>query len=92
MVDAPLNNEEVLKERQKQLLERARSGILKFLKEKGGALPLADMHEFSLNRYLIQHQAFSQLMETLVDDGLVSFDHATYTATITEAGQKHIAS
>ena len=85
-----LNSEEQINQRQ-QLLSRARKGVLQFLKEKGGAALLAEMHDFSLNKYLIQHQAFSGLMESLVDEGLVEFDFGTQAATITESGLKFIS-
>ena len=80
-----------MKDQQQQLLDRARKGVLQFLKDKGGTLPLSEMHDFSLNKYLIQHQAFSQLMETLVGEGFVEFDFGTHTATITESGLKLIS-
>ena len=49
------------------------------------------MHDFSLSKYLIQHQAFSQLMETLVDQGLIEFDFGSQTAAITESGLRFIS-
>jgi len=45
-----------------ELFERARKGVLKYLDEKGGSLPMGDMHEYSLNTYFIQHQRFSKMM------------------------------
>ncbi len=74
----------------KEFWERARKGVLVHLNEKGGILPMAQMHDFSLNKYFIQHQRFSQMMESFVDEGLISFDQATYAATITEAGKEFI--
>ena len=91
MQKSPVNSEEQIKQRQQQIVEKARRGVLQFVKDKGGSAPMSEMHDFSLNKYLIQHQAFSQLMETLVDQGLVIFDHATFTATITDAGVKYIS-
>ena len=81
-----------IEEKQKALVERARKGVLQFLQDKGGELSLSEMHDFSLNKYLIQHQAFSQLMESLVNDGLVEFNHENYKATITDAGKVYITS
>lgn len=78
-------------DRQKEFLERARKGVLKFLNDKGGKLPLSELHDHSLNRYLIQHQSFSRMMESLVDAGLVEFDFQANEATITEAGRQFIA-
>ncbi len=82
---------EELEQKQKELLEKARRGVLKFVQEKGGTASLADMHDFSMNRYLIQHQAFSQLMETMVDQKLVDYDFANSQATLTDAGRQLIA-
>lgn len=78
-------------DRQKEFLDRARKGVLKFLNEKGGKLPLSEMHDFSLNKYLIQHQAFSRMMESMVEEGLVEFDFQAHEATITDAGRQFIA-
>ena len=78
---------EELQEQKKALFEKARKGVLKFLNEKGGQSSLGDLHDFSLNRYLIQHQAFSQLMETLVEQKLVEYDFEKDLAAITEAGR-----
>lgn len=87
-MEQPISDD--IQEKQRQLIERARKGVLKHIKEKGGKLSLSEMHDFSLNRYLIQHQAFSRLMETLVDEGLIDFDQGSYTATLTELGEKFI--
>ncbi len=74
-------------ERQKAHFERARKGVVQFLIEKGGQLPLEDLHDYSLNRYLIQHQAFSRLMESLVEEKLVEFDFKDSLATATQYGR-----
>ena len=76
--------------RQKALFEKARKGVIKFLDDKGQAT-LAELHDYSLNRYLIQHQAFSRLMETLVNEKLVEYDFTKDVATVTEAGKKFVA-
>ncbi len=76
--------------KQQEFLERAKKGVLSFLNEKGGTLQLSQLHEFSLNKYLIQHQRFSQLMESCVDGGLVIYDFATQDVTLSEAGKKFI--
>lgn len=78
-------------DRQKEFLERARKGVLKFLNEKGGKLSLSEMHDYSLNKYLIQHQGFSRMMESFVEERLVEFDHQAHEAIITEAGRQFIA-
>lgn len=77
-------------EKQKAFFERARKGVLKFLNEKGGQLPMGELHDYSLNKYLIQHQSFSRMMETFVDEKLVDFDYTTHAVTLTEAGKKFI--
>ena len=74
----------------KELFERARKGVLKYLDEKGGSLPMGEMHEYSLNKYFIQHQRFSQMMETFVNENLIEYDDMTQTSTITEKGKEFI--
>lgn len=77
-------------EKFKELFERARKGVLKHLDEKGGTLPMGEMHEYSLNTYFIQHQRFSQMMETFVSEDLVDYDDATQISIITEKGKEFI--
>jgi hypothetical protein len=74
----------------KALFERARKGVLKHVAAKGGSLSLGEMHEYSLNTYFIQHQRFSQLMETLVEEKWVDYDAATQVVTITEKGRQMV--
>ena len=74
----------------KELFERARKGVLKYVDEKGGSLPMDEMHEYSLNTYFIQHQRFSQMMETFVGEELIDYDSATQISTITEKGKEFI--
>jgi len=74
----------------KKLFERARKGILKYVDEKGGTLGMEEMHDYSLNKYFIQHQRFSQMMETFVDEKLIEYDAATQASTITEKGKEFI--
>ena len=83
-----LNN---LDEKQKAFFERSRKGVLKYLDEQGGNLSMSQMHDYSMNKYLIQHQGFSKMMETFVDEGLVTFDQATYNVAITELGKGFIS-
>ena len=78
-------------DKQKAFFEKARQGVLKYLADKGGTLTMNELHEYSLNRYLIQHQSFSKMMETFVDEKLVDFDWATMQATITDAGKDFAA-
>lgn len=75
-----------------QQFEKARRGVLAQIKEKGGSASLGDLHEFSLKKYFIQHQRFSQLMETLVDNDLATFDDTAYVVTITAKGEEFLTS
>ena len=77
-------------DKQRQFFERARRGVLQYLKDNGGKLNMSELHEYSLKKFLIQHQRFSQMMEGFVNEGLVAFDWNTQDTTITEAGQKFI--
>ena len=70
---------------------RATKGLLKFVSQSGGNCSLADLHNHSETRYFIGHKAFSDLMEDLVAEELLSYDHATSIATLTEEGQALIA-
>jgi len=84
--------EPVSDERQKAYFDKARKGVLAWLaKREGAAATLGDMHEHSSQRYLITHQGFSKLMESLVGEKLVDYDEATQTATLTDAGRRSIA-
>ena len=65
----------------------ARQGLLKFIAKKGGTIPMRELHTHSLVFYQAGHQAFSQLMEGLVADGLVVYDDATATFALTAQGQ-----
>lgn len=74
----------------KEFFEKARKGVLKHLDQKGGTLSLGELHEYSMNTYLIQHQRFSQMMESFVNERLVVVDDETQDSTITEEGRKFI--
>ena len=52
-----------------------------------GALPMRELHTHSLVFYQAGHQAFSQLMEGLVGDGLVAYDESSAVFSLTEKGQ-----
>jgi len=85
--------EPVSEERRKAYLEKARKGVLAWLAKRDGATAtLGAMHEHSSERFLIAHQGFSQMMETLVAERLIDYDDATRTATLTDAGRRFIAS
>ena len=68
----------------------ARQGLMKFLAKKGGSLPMRELHTHSLVFYQAGHQAFSQLMEGLVGDGLVTYDEATQVFSLSEKGRAAI--
>ncbi len=50
---------------------------------------MRELHTHSLVFYQAGHQAFSELMEGLVADGLVAFDAGTFT--LTDAGRRALA-
>ena len=77
-------------EKQKQFWERARKGVLQHLNDNGGKLNMAELHDYSMKKFLIQHQRFSQMMESFVNEGLVEFDHGSQDTTITDIGRKFI--
>lgn len=84
--------EPVSEEKQKAYFDKTRKGMLAWLaKRDGAAATLGDLHEHSSQRYLIAHQGFSKLMESLVDEKLVDYDQATQTATLTDAGRRLLA-
>ena len=84
--------EPVSEERQKAYFEKARKGLLAWLANReGAAATLGDMHEHSSEKFLIAHQGFSKMMEGFVAEGLVDYDEATRTATLTDAGRRFIA-
>ena len=71
--------------------EKTRVAMLKFVIEQGGEASMADMHALSERRYFIGHRRFSDLMEGIVGEGLIDFDHATGMAQITDAGAAYVA-
>lgn len=75
----------------KELFERARRGVLAYLDDKGGKLNMGELHDYSMNTYFIQHQRFSQMMETFVGEELLDYDAATQDCTLTEKGKSFIA-
>ncbi len=84
--------EPVSEERQRAYFDRARKGVLTWLAaQEGAATSLHDLHEYSSSKFLIAHQGFSKMMESFVAEGLVDYDEATRTATLTDAGRRFIA-
>ena len=55
MSSNPQINEDEKIKKQQDFFERARKGVLKYLNEKGGTLSMSELHEYSMNKYLIQH-------------------------------------
>ena len=70
----------------------ARQGLMKFIAKKGGSIPIRELHTHSLVFYQAGHQAFSQLMEGLVADGLVSYDDASSVFSLTDKGREAVNS
>jgi butyrate kinase len=71
-------------------VQAARQGLMKFIAKKGGTIPMRELHTHSLVFYQAGHQAFSQLMEGLVGDGLVAYDGAAATFALTDEGRSAI--
>ena len=91
MQDPITNNDQSKEDKQKAFWERARKGVLRFLNDKGGKLPMGQLHEHSMNTYLIQHQGFSGMMESFVNEGLVEFNWENSEVTITENGRQFMS-
>lgn len=70
---------------QRHLL-RTKKGLLKFLQKEGGSADLAALHTHSETRFLIGHQKFSELMESMVDTKLIQYNWDIQEATITQKG------
>lgn len=83
-------NEQEKEEKFKEFFEKARKGVLKYLDENGGSLPMDKLHDYSLKTYLIQHQRFSQMLESFVNEKLIDYDAPTQVLTITKEGKEFI--
>lgn len=90
MSEKVTETEEEKEAKLKAFFERARKGVLTFLDEQGGSLPMGELHDHSLSKYFIQHQGFSRMMETFVDEELVEYDHMTQVTGITAKGREFI--
>ena len=66
-----------------------RRRMLAFLVEQGGSGSLADANAFSEGKLLAAHQAFSAIMEGIVDGGFATWDGTTFT--VTDAGRAEAA-
>ncbi len=71
--------------------EKTRKAVIKKLIELGGESDLGPLHDYSERRYFVAHRAFSELMEGLVAEDLLLFDHSTGIATITQGGRDYVA-
>ena len=71
--------------------EKTRRAVLKFVVDQGGVADMGAMHDYSERRYFIAHRRFSDLMEGIVGEGLITYDDGAGEATITDAGQAYIA-
>jgi len=63
----------------KDITVTRREKVQAHLAAAGGSMSMADLHEWSSLKLLCAHQAFSQLMEGMVDDGIVRWDGTTFT-------------
>jgi hypothetical protein len=66
-----------------------RRKMLAFLVEQGGSAGLAEANQYSETKLLAAHQAFSAIMEGLVDGGYVTWDGTTFV--VTAAGNEEAA-
>ncbi len=66
-----------------------RRKMLAFLVEQGGSAGLAEANQYSETKLLAAHQAFSAIMEGLVDGGYVTWDGTTFV--VTAAGKEEAA-
>ena len=71
-------------------LQRTKKGILKFVEKNGGTCGLADMHDHSEKRFFVGHRKFSDLMEGMVEEGLLSYSWESQEAMITQEGREWI--
>ena len=62
-------------------IEETRNGILKTLDNKGGKAPMKILHAYSKLIHQVAHKEFSDVMEGLVKDQLVTFDDDAFMLT-----------
>ena len=62
-------------------LEETRNGILKCLGKKGNSAPMKVLHGYSKLIHQVAHRDFSEVMEGLVNDKLVTFNDDTFMLT-----------
>ena len=71
-------------------IEETRNGILKTIDNKGGNAPMKILHGYSKLIHQVAHREFSEVMEGLVNDKLVTFNDDTFM--LTEEGLKLVKS
>jgi len=84
------DEERIRQEKAAKHMVRTRKGVLKFVADQGGTSPLADMHKHSEMRYFVGHQKFSEMLEGMISDGLLDYNHSEGTGTITPDGRDFI--
>ncbi len=62
-------------------IKETRNGILKTLENKGGNAPMEILHGYSKLIHQVAHKEFSDVMEELVNDELVTFVNNVFTLT-----------
>ena len=75
-----------------KIVAKAKLGVLKHVLDTSadGRMAMADMHDHSERRYFIAHRSFSDLMESWIGEGLVSYDAETGSVTVTDAGRAFV--
>ena len=67
---------------------KTKAGMLKWLGEQeGGASHMGPMHDHCEKRFFVAHRGFSNLMEELTGQGLVTYDAETGMVVITSLGR-----
>lgn len=66
---------------------KTKAGMLRWLGEQGGSSHMGPMHDHSERRFFVAHRAFSNLMEELTNEGLVTYDSQDGMVVLTDAGR-----
>ena len=74
-------------EKQRLFIERARKGVLKLILDKGTPVDLGTIGDFTLQKFFIQHQALSRLIEGLIEDQLLAHNEDAGEFSLTEQGK-----
>ena len=62
-------------------IDETRNGILKCLENKGSSTSMKVLHGYSKLIHQVAHKEFSEIMEGLVNDKLVTFNDDTFMLT-----------